>query len=240
MTPMMKRLLCLLLVAMGVVEAPAAAETNAIKTVLVLGDSLAAGYGVDPEESFPAVLQSKVREAGLPFTVVNGGVSGDTTAGGRRRIDWLLRRPVDVLLLELGGNDGLRGIPPESTRTNLQAIIDKTLAKNPHAKLVVAGMQMPSNMGREFNEHYARIFREVAEKNGAALIPFLLEGVGGDPKLNQPDMIHPTSKGHAIVAETCWKVLKPVLEAIPAAASGVSSGPQKDKASVWVRRPSVQ
>lgn len=182
------------------------------RTVLVLGDSIAAGYGVDPEEGFVSLLQKKVQEAKLPFTVVNGGVSGDTTSGGLRRIDWLLRRRIDVLLLELGGNDGLRGITPGASRTNLQAIIDKTKAKYPEVRVIVAGMQMPTNMGRDYTDEFAGIFPTVAKQNGARLIPFLLEGVGGDPKLNQPDMIHPNPKGHGIVAENCWKVLRPVLE----------------------------
>jgi len=188
------------------------ADQPAAKTVLVLGDSLAAGNGVDPAEAFPALLQTKIDAAKLPFTVVNAGVSGDTTAGGLRRIDWLLKRRVDVLLLELGGNDGLRGIAPEATRTNLQAIIDKTRAKYPDAKVVVAGMQMPPNMGADYATKFRDIFPAVAKANGAALIPFLLEGVGGQPELNLPDQIHPTAKGHAVVAATVWKTLEPVLK----------------------------
>jgi acyl-CoA thioesterase I len=182
------------------------------KTIVILGDSLAAGAGVDPSEAFPALLQKKVTEAGLNYTVANAGVSGDTTAGGLRRIDWVLKRKVDVLVLELGGNDGLRGIPVEATRTNLQAIIDKTKQKYPAVKIVVAGMQMPPNMGEQYNNAYREIFPEIAKANHADLIPFLLEGVGGNPELNQPDHIHPNVEGHKIVAENVWKVLKPVLE----------------------------
>lgn len=182
------------------------------QTVVVLGDSLAAGYGLDPAEAFPALLQRMTAKAGLKATVVNAGVSGDTTAGGLRRIDWVLKRPVHVLVLELGANDGLRGIPVSVTRTNLQAIIDRTRRTYPQAKVVIAGMQMPPNMGEEYNSAFARIFPELAKANDARLVPFLLEGVAGRPALNQPDLIHPTAEGHKILAENVWKVLKPVLE----------------------------
>jgi acyl-CoA thioesterase-1 len=187
------------------------------QTVVILGDSLAAGYGLGVSEAFPALLQKKVDEAGLKFSVVNAGVSGDTSAGGLRRIDWMLKRRVDVLVLELGGNDGLRGIPAAATRTNLQAIIDRTKQKYPQAQIVVAGMQMPPNMGADYNAAFAKIFPDLAKANNATLIPFLLEGVGGKPELNLPDMIHPTAEGHKIVAENVWKVLKPVLEKSTAA-----------------------
>ncbi len=182
------------------------------KTIIVLGDSLAAGAGLDPSEAFPALLQKKVDAEGWNFTVVNGGISGDTSAGGLRRMDWLLKRKMDVLLLELGGNDGLRGIPVEATRTNLQAIIDRAKKKYPQVEILVAGMHMPPNMGEEYNAAFRRIFPELAKTNNASLIPFLLEGVGGKADLNLPDRIHPTAEGHKIVAENVWKVLKPVLE----------------------------
>jgi acyl-CoA thioesterase I len=181
------------------------------KTVVVLGDSLAAGYGLDPSEAFPARLQKLIDEAGFNFAVVNAGVSGDTTAGGLRRIDWLLKRKVDVLVLELGGNDGLRGIPVELTRTNLQGIIDRTRKQYPDVQVVIAGMQMPPNMGDEYNAAFQKIFPELAKANRAALVPFLLEGVGGKAELNQPDRIHPTAEGHSIVASNVWKVLKLLL-----------------------------
>lgn len=183
------------------------------KNVLVLGDSIAAGYGVDEEEAFPAQLQKKIDSAQLPYKVINGGQSGDTTAGGLRRISWLLRQPVDVLVLELGGNDGLRGIMLEETKKNLEGIISKTLQKYPSAKIIVAGMQMPDNMGPEYTGKYKELFPEIARKHNAALIPFLLEGVGGKADLNQPDRIHPTAEGHRIVAENVWKILGPVLRA---------------------------
>jgi acyl-CoA thioesterase I len=189
-----------------------AASSPERRTVVVLGDSLAAGYGLDPSEAFPARLQKLIDEAGFNFTVVNAGVSGDTTAGGLRRIDWLLRRKVDVLVLELGGNDGLRGIPVELTRTNLQGIIDRTRKKYPDVQVVIAGMQMPPNMGDEYNAAFQKIFPELAKANRAALVPFLLEGVGGKVEFNQPDRIHPTAEGHALVASNVWTVLKPLLE----------------------------
>ena len=181
------------------------------KTIVVLGDSIAAGYGLDLSEAFPAVLQKKIDQAGLNFTVINAGLSGDTTAGGLRRIDWLLKRKVDVLVLELGGNDGLRGIPVGVTRTNLMDIMDRTRKKYPQARFVVAGMQMPPNMGAEYNGAFQKIFPDVARTKNAALIPFLLEGVGGQPELNMPDGIHPTVEGHQLVAENVWKTLAPVL-----------------------------
>src|SRR6185503_20453743 len=139
-------------------------------------------------------------------------ISGDTSAGGLRRMDWLLKRRVDVLVLELGGNDGLRGLPVSATATNLQAILDRTKQKYPQAQIVIAGMQMPPNMGAEYNTAFARIFPDLAKANGTALVPFLLEGIGGKPELNLPDLIHPTAEGQKIVADNVWKVLKPILE----------------------------
>lgn len=184
------------------------------KTIVVLGDSLAAGYGLDPSQSYPALLQKKIDAEHLNFTVVNAGLSGDTSSGGLRRIDWLLRRRLDVLVLELGGNDGLRGIPVGLTKTNLQSIIDRTKQKYPQALVVLAGMQMPPNMGAEYTAAFANVFPELAKANQAALVPFLLEGVGGKPELNQPDMIHPTAEGQHVVTDNVWKVLKPVLEKV--------------------------
>jgi acyl-CoA thioesterase I len=182
------------------------------KRVVVLGDSIAAGYGLDQEEAFPALLQKKIDQAKLPYEVINAGVSGDTTAGGARRISWILKQAVDVLLIELGGNDGLRGISPEETGKNLQTIIDRTRSQYPKATIVVAGMQMPANMGEEFTRKYKEVFSAVARRNKVVLIPFLLEGVGGRAELNQPDRIHPTAAGHKLIAETAWTILEPVLK----------------------------
>lgn len=187
------------------------------RTIVILGDSLAAGYGLDPSEGFPAVLQKTIDEAGMKFTVVNAGISGDTSAGGLRRIEWLLKRPVDVLVLELGGNDGLRGIPASATRTNLQSIIDRTKQKYPQVQIVIAGMQMPPNMGADYTAAFEKVFPDLAKSNNAALIPFLLEGVGGKPELNLPDLIHPTAEGQRLVASNVWVTLKPVLDKIPSA-----------------------
>jgi acyl-CoA thioesterase I len=184
------------------------------KTVVVLGNSLASGYGLDPSEAFPALLQEKIDAAGLDFTVVNAGSSGDTSAGGLRRIDWLLKRRIDVLVLELGGNDGLRGIPPQATRENLQGIIDRARDKYPEIRVVIAGMQMPPNMGAEYAKAFQKIFPELAASNNAALVPFLLEGVGGKVELNQPDRIHPTAEGQRIIAQTVWVVLEEVLREV--------------------------
>jgi len=188
-----------------------AQDSSGRKTVVVLGDSLAAGFGVEPSQAFPALLQEKINAAGLNYQVVNAGVSGDTSSDGLNRINWLLKRRIDVLILELGGNDGLRGIPVATTKANLQSIIDRVKQKYPDAKIIVAGMQMPPNMGEAYTTAFRKLFQELAEKNHAALVPFLLEGVGGRPELNQPDHIHPTAEGHKIVAENVWKVLKPVL-----------------------------
>lgn len=185
-----------------------AAET---KTLLFVGDSLTAGYGLDPGEAFPALIQKKIDEARRPWRVVNAGLSGDTTAGGLRRIDWLLRQRMDMIVIELGGNDGLRGIPPAVSRVNLETMIERVRAKHPNARIVIAGMQMPVNMGEEHRREFAAIFPAVAEAHDAVLIPFLLEGVGGVSELNLPDGIHPTAEGHRIVAENVWKILAPLL-----------------------------
>ena len=197
--------------ATGIAAPTLQATEPALKTLVVLGDSLAAGYGLNPADAYPAVLQQWIRAAGLPFRVANAGVSGDTTAGGVRRVEWILKRPVDVLLLELGGNDGLRGLSPTQTRSNLVTIILKARAANPQVRVIVAGMQMPSNLGAEYTEVFRDLFPEVAKSQSAALIPFLLEGVGGVAELNQADQIHPTAEGHRRVATNVWKVLEPVL-----------------------------
>jgi len=181
------------------------------KTVVFFGNSLTAGYGLSPTEAFPALIQAKIDSMGLPYKVVNAGVSGETTSGGASRIDWVLRQAPDVFVLELGANDGLRGIPVAETRKNLQAIIDKVKGKNPAAKLVLAGMQLPPNMGQAYTSGFRDLFPELARRNGMTLIPFLLQGVGGEAKLNQQDGIHPTAEGARIVADNVWEVLQPLL-----------------------------
>lgn len=183
------------------------------KVILFLGNSLSAGFGVDPSQAFPALIQKKIDEQKLAYKVINAGLSGETSAGGLRRIDWLLKQKVDILVLELGGNDGLRGISVEAMRSNLQGIIDRARAKYPDIKIVIAGMQAPPNLGAEYTSAFKSVFPELAKKNRAVLVPFLLEGVGGNPKLNLPDGIHPTPEGHRIIAETVWKALEPILTA---------------------------
>jgi acyl-CoA thioesterase I len=185
--------------------------TGGKKRIVVLGDSITAGYGLDPQEAYPALLQKKVDAASLPYTVTNAGVSGDTTAGGLRRVGWALGKGADVLVIALGGNDGLRGISPEQTEKNLSGIIDKAREKNPAVKVVIAAMQMPDNMGAEFTTKFKGLFAKVAEEKKATLVPFLLEGVGGIDSLNQQDRIHPNVEGQTKVAENVWKVLKPEL-----------------------------
>jgi acyl-CoA thioesterase-1 len=199
--------------ALGLVASSASAQAvgAAQKNVVFLGDSLSAGFGVEPREAFPALVADKIRAANLPYQVENAGVSGDTTAGGLRRIDWLLQKKIDVLVVELGGNDGLRGLPVEAMKANLQAIIDKARAKNPAVKILLSGMQIPPNLGREYAEKFRGVYQELATRNNAVLIPFLLEGVGGLRELNQPDMIHPTAAGHRLIAETVWRALEPIL-----------------------------
>ena len=182
------------------------------KSLVVLGDSLSAGFGVDLSEAWPARIQEKIREAGLPWKLVNAGLSGDTSAGGLRRLDWILRRPVDALLLELGSNDGLRGLPLEATRTNLQTVIERTRAKYPKVRIVLAGMKMPENLGEAYTRQFESLYRDLAATNKVALIPFLLDGVGGRAELNLPDQIHPNVEGHRRVATNVWKVLQPVLQ----------------------------
>jgi len=184
--------------------------------ILFLGDSITAGYGLDLELAFPALIQEKIDAKRWNFKVVNAGQSGDTSAGGLNRLEWLLKNRVDVLVLELGANDGLRGLPAETTRKNLQAIIDRTKGKYPEAKVIVAGMKVPPNMGGDYGRKFEAVFGDLAKKNKAVLIPFVLEGVGGSRELNLGDGIHPTAKGHEIVAANVWKVLEPVLRSLAA------------------------
>ena len=191
-----------------------AKETAAVtkkKTIVFYGNSLTAGYGVSPSEAFPAIIQKKIDSLNLPYNVINAGVSGETTSGGKTRIDWILREPIDIFILELGANDGLRGTPLSETKKNLQDIIDKVKAKYPDTKLVFAGMEIPPNMGQAYTTEFRNIYTDLAAKNNMTLIPFLLEGVGGEPELNQADGIHPTAEGHLIVAENVWKQLEKLL-----------------------------
>jgi acyl-CoA thioesterase-1 len=186
--------------------------TRNVKHIIFMGNSITAGYGVMESEAFPALIQTKIDSLKLPYKVVNAGISGETSADGVSRINWVLKQPADVFVLELGGNDGLRGIPLQQTEANLQSIIDTVKKKYPQAKVILAGMEIPPNMGKKYTDEFRELYGRLAKKNNALLIPFLLKGVGGDPKLNQADGIHPNVEGHKIVAENVWAVLKDVLE----------------------------
>jgi acyl-CoA thioesterase I len=190
------------------------AVAPAARTVLFLGDSITAGYGLELSQAYPALIQQRINQEGLNFRVINAGQSGDTSAGGLARMDWLLKNKVDVLVLELGGNDGLRGLPVEVIRKNLQAIIDRARKQYPQIRIIIAGMKMPPNMGGQYSREFEAMFAALAKKNNAALIPFILEGVGGVRQMNLPDGIHPTAGGHEIVAENVWTVLAPVLRSM--------------------------
>lgn len=181
------------------------------RTIIFYGDSLTAGYGLDPENAFPAIIKERLDNEGKNYRVVNAGVSGETSSGGLTRITWVLNQSVDIFILELGANDGLRGIPPEETRKNLQGIIDKVHEKNPQCTIILAGMMVPPNMGQDYSKKFATIFPSLSKANDSELIPFLLEGVAGDPELNLPDGIHPNVEGHKIVAGNIMKVLGPLL-----------------------------
>jgi acyl-CoA thioesterase I len=186
--------------------------TDNKKIILFFGNSLTAGYGLPSmDQAFPALIGRRIDSLHLPYRIINAGVSGETSAGGKSRIGWVLRQPVAIFVLELGANDGLRGIPLAGTRANLQAILDSVKARYPDAKLVVAGMRMPPSMGADYATRFRNIFPDLAKTNDAALIPFLLQDVGGVPHLNQPDGIHPAVQGHRIVAENVWRVLAPLL-----------------------------
>ncbi len=183
------------------------------KTIVFLGDSLTAGYGVGKEHAYPALIAQKIREANLPYDVINAGVSGDTSADGLRRTDWMLQQKVDMLVIALGANDGLRGLSPNVLEQNLAAIIEKAKRKNGDTRIVIAGMQMPPNLGADYEAKFQRVFAAVAQKYKATLIPFLLAGVGGHRDMNQADSIHPTEAGQKMIAETVWQTLRPLLEA---------------------------
>ncbi len=181
------------------------------KVILFFGDSLTAGYGLAPEQAFPALVEKQCASVGKPCKAINAGLSGETSAGGLTRIDWVLRQRIDIFVLELGANDGLRGLPVDQTEKNLQAIIDKVKLKYPSAKIAIAGMMVPPNMGPEYSGQFQRIFPALAKKNNATLIPFLLDGVAGLEKLNLGDGIHPNADGHKIVARNVFDAIKGLL-----------------------------
>ena len=181
------------------------------KVILFYGDSLTAGYGLSPEEAFPALVEKKLNKDDKVASVVNAGLSGETSAGGLTRLNWVIRQPIDIFVLELGANDGLRGLPLDQTKKNLQQIIDRVKAKYPKVKIVIAGMMVPPNMGPEYTANFRKIFPELAAQNNATLIPFLLQDVAGNEKLNLGDGIHPNPEGHRIVAENVAKVIEPLI-----------------------------
>ena len=185
---------------------------SSVRKIVFLGDSLTEGFGVEAENSFPSLIGERVAQANLPFQVVNAGLSGDTSAGGVRRIQWLLRSKIDVLVLALGANDGLRGLSLTATEENLAKIIASVRRKHPEVRVVIAGMLIPPNMGKEYSTAFREVFPRVAKNHKAELIPFLLEGVAGEPELNLPDGIHPNKEGYRIVTENVWQVLMPVLK----------------------------
>ena len=208
-----KKLSAVLLAATaGLVFAGNTAKANDTKKrIVILGDSITAGYGLDLSQAYPSLIQQKLAQAKLPFIIVNAGVSGDTTAGGLRRVAWALSKGADVLIIALGGNDGLRGISPNETKKNLLGIVKKARLKYPAIKTIIAGMQMPDNMGSEFTERFKKLFPQIATASNSYLIPFLIEGVGGDENLNQADGIHPTAEGQKVVAQNVWKILLPLI-----------------------------
>ena len=193
-------------------EAPAPPAEGTRARVVFLGTSLTAGLGLDPEQAYPALIQHKIDSAGMSFEAVNAGVSGETSAGARRRIDWLLRQPVSVLVIETGANDGLRGLEVDSLRANIQFIIDEARKLSPPPAIVLVGMRAPPNMGFGYTRRFREVYSDLADKNDLPLVPFLLEGVAGVGSLNQADMIHPTAKGQERLADVVWKVLEPVLK----------------------------
>jgi acyl-CoA thioesterase-1 len=193
-------------------KTPAIAVNPSYKTILFFGDSLTAGYGLDdPSQAFPGVIKARIDSLKQPYNIVNAGVSGETSADGLSRINWILKQKVDIFVLELGANDGLRGLSVQQTGSNLQAIIDQVRAKYPQAKIILAGMQIPPNMGKTYVHDFKALFPALASKNHIALVPFLLAGVAGEQKLNQADGIHPTAAGAKIVANNVWEVLKKAI-----------------------------
>ena len=189
----------------------ASTPEEAEKIILFFGNSITAGYQLDMDQAFPALIQEKIDSSDLNYKTINAGLSGETSAGGKSRIEWVLKTTPDIFFLELGANDGLRGLPLDETYSNLQDIIDAVKKVNPEVKIIIAGMMVPPNLGDDYTIEFQQIFSRLSEKNNAIYIPFLLEGVAGNPELNLRDGIHPTPDGHEIVAETVWKYLEPLL-----------------------------
>jgi acyl-CoA thioesterase-1 len=184
------------------------------RTVLFIGTSLTAGLGLDPEDAYPRLVQRLADSAGLDYEFVNAGLSGETSAGALRRVDWLLRGDADVIVVETGANDGLRGLDVDSTAANIRAVVRKVKTARPSAVILLAQMEAPPNLGERYTGAFRRMFQTVARDEGVILLPFLLEGVAGVPRLNQPDGIHPNEDGEEIVAANVWRALRPVLESL--------------------------
>ena len=205
------RTLVAFLIFIAFTSLPAQSQNSEEKRILFFGDSITAGLGVDKSQSFPALIQQKLDSAGMNYEVINAGLSGETSAGGLRRIDWVMQKPVDIFVLELGGNDALRGIDLGSTKNNLQQIIDKVQEKYPEVQIFLAGMQVPPNLGQEYTSNFQKMYPELAEENDLPLIPMMLEKIGGSDIYMQEDGIHPTPAGHNIIAESIWNELSPIL-----------------------------
>lgn len=193
-------------------SADAASPATLRRTIVFVGTSLTAGMGLDPEQAYPALLAAKIDSAGLPYEVINAGSSGETSAGALRRIDWILRQPMDVLVIETGANDGLRGVRPDSVRANIQGIIDRVKAAKPDTRIMLVRMEAPPNFGLRYTADFRRIFPDLARENDLELLPFLLEDVAGKTELNQADGMHPNVDGARVAAETLWEALEPILK----------------------------
>ena len=214
----MKNQMALWSALISILCAPAAAgaapASSQMKTILVLGDSLSAGFGLKSSEAYPALLAKKLRAAGLNFQVTNASQTGGTTEGGLERLPAHLKRRFDIFILELGINDAFRGVPVDQIQNNLQQMIDKVKARNPDVRVLIAGMQLPNYAADDYVFAFGKMFGELAARNGGSLVPYLLDGVGGDPSLNLPDGIHPNAAGQKILAENVWRILEPVVRKV--------------------------
>jgi acyl-CoA thioesterase I len=207
-------LIALLLFVCAQSVSAAMGDSSPMKRILVLGDSLSAGFGLKSSQAWPALITDKLRAAGLNFEITNASQTGGTTAGGLERLPAHLKRKIDIFVLELGINDAFRGVPIAQLRNNLQAIIDMVKMKNPNARIIIAGMELPNYTEDDYVFAFGQLYADLAAKNSAALIPYLLEGAGGDPNLNQPDHIHPNAAGQRILAENVWRVLEPIVREV--------------------------
>jgi acyl-CoA thioesterase-1 len=217
--------LCVAILSLSCVQTASAAQ---IKRILVLGDSLSEGFGLKPTEAYPMLLAKKLRATGKNFEVTNASATGGTTAGGLERLPAHLKRKIDIFILELGINDAFHGVAVDEIRNNLQQIIDKVKARNPEARVVIAGMQVSNYAGDDYVSGFGRMFADLAAKNAAALVPYLLDGVAGDPSLNLPDGIHPNAAGQKILAENVWRVLEPIAREVSQGGSGSTEPPPGD------------